>query len=105
MDSARHYLEKGLALARKVNNSRIEAGIYNNYGNVFLEESSYQKALDYFVKAAKLYETISDDQGQCLALSNIGNIEYRLGNYKQAVDYAQQSMTIPTNFLAVFTRS
>lgn len=95
MDSARFYLEKGLSLAKSTQRFKIEAGIYNNYGNVFLEESNYQKALDYFIQAARLYETpLADDQGQCLALSNIGNIEYRLGNYDKALDYARQSMTI-----------
>ncbi|MEO7992303.1 MAG: tetratricopeptide repeat protein [Chryseolinea sp.] len=95
MDSSRYYLDKGLALAKQIKNYRVEAGIYNNYGNVFIEESNYQKALDYFVQAAKLYENpLADDYGQALALSNIGNIEYRLGNYDQALDYAWQSMTI-----------
>ncbi|MFM9839277.1 MAG: tetratricopeptide repeat protein [Cyclobacteriaceae bacterium] len=95
MDSSRFYLEKGLALAKKVNNYRIEAGIYNNYGNVFLEESKYQKALDYFIQAAKLYENpLADEYGQCLAYSNIGNTQYRLKNYEQALDYANQSMDI-----------
>lgn len=95
MDSSRFYLDKGLALAKGVSNHRVEAGIYNNYGNVFLEESNFQKALDYFVKAAKLYENpVADDYGQCIALSNIGNIEYRLENYSRALDYARQSMAI-----------
>jgi two-component system, NarL family, sensor histidine kinase UhpB len=95
MDSSRFYLEKGLALAKKINNYRIEAGIYNNYGNVFLEESNYQKALDYFIQAAKLYENpLADEYGQCLAYSNIGNTQYRLKNYEQALDYANQSMDI-----------
>ncbi len=95
MDSSRYFLDRGLALAKEVHNYRIEAGIYNNYGNVFLEESNYQKALDYFVQAAKLYENpLNDEKGQCLALSNIGNVEYRLGNYDQALDYANQSMVI-----------
>lgn len=95
LDSARHYLDRGLVLAQKAGNHRIEAGIYNNYGNVLLEESNYQKALDYFVQAARLYENpLHDDYGQCLALSNIGNIQYRLGNYDQALDYAGQSMAI-----------
>lgn len=95
MDSSRYYLEKGLTLAKQTNNYKIEAGIYNNYGNVFLEESNYQKALEYFVQAAKLYENpLADDYGQCLALSNIGNIEYRLANYEQALDYAHLSMAI-----------
>lgn len=95
MDSARRYLDQGLTLARKIQNYRIEAGIYNNYGNVLLEENKYTPALDYFVQAARLYESpLADRQGQCLALSNIGNIEYRLGNYDQALDYARQSMAI-----------
>lgn len=95
MDSSRYYLEKGLTLAKKIADYRIEAGIYNNYGNVLLEESNYQRALDYFIQAARLYENpLSDERGQCLALSNIGNIEYRLGNYEQALDYARQSMAI-----------
>jgi tetratricopeptide (TPR) repeat protein len=95
IDSARHYLNVGLNLAKQANDYRTEAGIYNNYGNVFLEETNYQQALDYFVKAAKLYENpLHDDYGQCLALSNIGNIEYRFGNYNKAINYAQQSMNI-----------
>ncbi len=95
MDSSRYFLDRGLALAKEAHNYRVEAGIYNNYGNVFLEESNYQKALDYFVQAAKLYENpLADDYGQAMALSNIGNIEYRLGNYDQALDYAWQSMNI-----------
>lgn len=95
MDSARYYLDKGLELAQQTKNFRVEAGIYNNYGNVYLEESNYQQALDYFIRAAKLYENpLADAYGQCLALSNIGNIEYRLGNSNKALNYAQQSMTI-----------
>lgn len=95
MDSARYYLEEALSLANEIKNYRIEAGVYNNYGNVFLEESNYTQALDYFIKAAKLYENpLADEYGQCLALSNIGNIEYRLGNYEKALSYAQQSMAI-----------
>jgi two-component system, NarL family, sensor histidine kinase UhpB len=95
MDSARHYLDKGLVLARSGKSYRIEAGIYNNYGNVYLEESNYQKALDYFIQAAKLYENpLQDAYGQCLALSNIGNVEYRLGNYDKALNYASQSMRL-----------
>ncbi|MBK8290582.1 MAG: tetratricopeptide repeat protein [Flammeovirgaceae bacterium] len=98
MDSARYYLDIGLALAQEISNYRIEAGIYNNYGNVYLEESNYQQALDYFIRAAKLYENPLDDPyGQCLALSNIGNIEYRLGNYKKALYYGKQSMDIAKN--------
>jgi two-component system, NarL family, sensor histidine kinase UhpB len=95
MDSARYYLDKGLVLAKSVGNVKIEAGIYNNYGNVFLEESNYQKALDYFLEAARLYENpLADDYGQCLAYSNIGNIQYRLGDYDKALTYARQSMAI-----------
>ncbi|MBX2917414.1 MAG: tetratricopeptide repeat protein [Cyclobacteriaceae bacterium] len=95
MDSARYYLDRGLVLAQSVHDYRTEAGIYNNYGNVFLEESNFQQALDYFIKAAKLYENpVQDTYGQCLALSNIGNIEYRLGNYNKALNYALQSMKL-----------
>jgi len=95
MDSARYYLDKGLTLAIEIKNYRVEAGIYNNYGNVYLEESNYQQALDYFIRAVKLYEhPLEDSYGQCLALSNIGNIEYQLGNYEKALDYAWQSMNL-----------
>ncbi|NJN28862.1 MAG: tetratricopeptide repeat protein [Cyclobacteriaceae bacterium] len=95
MDSARYYLDTGLALAKEISNYRVEAGIYNNYGNVYLEESNYPEALTYFIRAAKLYENpVGDAYGQCLALSNIGNIEYRLGNYTKALYYGKQSMDI-----------
>jgi two-component system sensor histidine kinase UhpB len=98
MDSARYYLDTGLTLAEEISSYRIEAGIYNNYGNVYLEESNYQQALDYFIRAVKLYENpLGDAYGQCLALSNIGNIEYRLGNFDKAIYYGKQSMDIARN--------
>lgn len=94
-DSSRHYLDRGLQLARQIRNYKIEAGLYNNYGNVFLEEGNLQEALTQFIKAARLYENPLDDAyGQSAALANIGNIEYRLANYDQALEYARQSMDI-----------
>lgn len=93
-DSARYFLDKGLILAKQAGDIRVEAGIQNNYGNLWLEESNHQLALECFIAAAKLYEPLNDNYGQCVALSNIGNVQYLLGKYDLAIDYAQQSLAI-----------
>ncbi|MDZ7649151.1 MAG: hypothetical protein U5K54_19390 [Cytophagales bacterium] len=47
-------MDTGLALAQEIYDYRVEAGTYNNYGNVYLEKNSYEQSLDYFIRAVKV---------------------------------------------------
>lgn len=93
-DSAEVYLTKALAVADEVGDAGAEAGIYNNFANVCLNENRLEDALRYFIRCAALYDSIDDQTGYSKALSNLGNVQYRLGHLEKAMDYADQSIAI-----------
>lgn len=94
-DSAREYLQQGLAIWVRLGKPLKQASIYINLGNVYLEESNYTDALNQFIKAEKIYEGSAEDKaGLSKALSNIGNIEFILGNFDKALDYTRRAMQL-----------
>lgn len=94
-DSARAYLQLALTHWIRLEDPLKQAGVYVNLGNVFLDKGNYREALDYFIKAAKIYEgPFEDSHGLSKALSNIANIETILGNDDEALDYTQRAMKL-----------
>src|SRR5262249_30970717 len=94
-DSALYYLEHGLSIARKNNDKTSEAGIYNNLGNLYIEGNNFTAALENFIRAASLYDSLPGrEEGLAKALINIGNTENVLGHPEKALEYTQRSMKI-----------
>lgn len=94
-DSARLYLQQALMISVKLGLHSMEAGIHVNLGNVFLEETKYPEAVNEFINASKIYETVAHDPaGLGKALVNIGNIETILGHYDKALEYTERSMRL-----------
>lgn len=94
LDSAQFFLGKGTALAVASKDQKMEAAFYNMTGNVLKERRSFKEAIEYYLKATALFETISDDSGLTQALSNVGNLENLMGNHEKAETYALQSLRI-----------
>ncbi len=67
---------------------------FNNQGNVFYYESNYDKCLEYYNKALKLYEDIDDKRGIANCINNQGLIYYTEGNYTRALDLYSDALTI-----------
>jgi len=94
-DSAHIYLEKGTSVAEEYKLYTEEAGLYVELGNVYLAENNLKDALSHYIKAANLYDSLSNDgRGLSLALSNIANTHYRLGNFDKALEYIEQANPI-----------
>jgi signal transduction histidine kinase len=94
-DSARLYLQQALMISVKLGLHSMEAGIHINLGNVFLEETKYPEAVNEFINASKIYESVAHDPaGLGKALVNIGNIETILGHYDKALDYTERSLRL-----------
>lgn len=93
-DSARLYLQQALPITLSMRDRKLEAGIYNSLGNLFLEELNYDEALNQFINAAKIYDEIKINAGLSKALINIGNIECILAHYDKALDYTQRGLRI-----------
>jgi len=94
-DSTLPYLNQGLSITRKNKDRPTEAGVYNNLGNLYLAENNFTAALENFIKAANLYDSLPGQRaGLAKALVNIGNVENVLGHPEKALDYTQRSLVI-----------
>lgn len=94
-DSSDFYFRKELALALKMKNASLTAGVHNDLGNLYLEENKLNESLKEYIQAATLYDSASPDSGGLgKAVANIGNVECALGNYNKGLEYARQGMTI-----------
>ncbi len=94
LDSSRKYFNQAMALAVPSQDLYLQAGLHNNFGTVYLDEAKYSGALEEFIKAANLYEQISDRNGLSKALANIGNMESILGHFDKALDYTARAQKI-----------
>jgi signal transduction histidine kinase len=94
-DSARVYFKQALDVFSKLKEVSLEAGAYVSLGNVFLDERNYPESVNYFIKAANLFEgPANDSTGLARAWLNIANIQNILGQYEQALDYVQRAVVI-----------
>ena len=90
-DSSRLYLNRALKVSSDNNLLEEQADAYSTLGNVEVQENNYEPALQYFIKAANLYDSLVDDPvGFSRALLNIANVHYSLGNTEKALDYIQK---------------
>ena len=79
------------------NNLKIKKGLAKAYGSigiVFSEQSNYSKALQFHLKAVKIYELINDDKKCAQVYNNIG-VEYKSQNNDfKALEYFFKSQNI-----------
>jgi signal transduction histidine kinase/DNA-binding NarL/FixJ family response regulator len=92
LDSATTYITLGLEHFAKYPDPTLEALCLNMMGNIKREQNAYEAALDYYIKALRLFEQEQDLAGLTQSLSNIGNIHNLLGDTEKALDYALQSL-------------
>jgi tetratricopeptide (TPR) repeat protein len=83
-DQALDYLEKGLALAQAINNTKMIAGAELNIGNVYVRKKNFSLALDYYNKSQELYRQLKDQQMLIFCLQNKGVIYYQLKDLDKA---------------------
>ncbi|HEY1038808.1 MAG TPA: tetratricopeptide repeat protein [Bacteroidia bacterium] len=66
--------------------TRNQAIVYNNIGNVYVEQDLYDSALFWFNKSYDLNKSVGNEKGMALALSNKGFVYLEQKKYKQAED-------------------
>jgi signal transduction histidine kinase len=94
-DSAKFYLTNAQTAAKENNDYAGLANIYNSKGNLFLQENNHAEALEYYILAAHLQDSlVHDPRGQATALANIGNIQYKMDNLEKALHYVQEAQSI-----------
>ncbi len=92
----RDYLQ-ALASFAKIKDLRSEAKVYNNIGNLYLD-NNYTSSLEYLKKSLAIGQKLNDQQLIGSTYLNIGNVYYRKKIFYQALSYYDKGNTI---FLAI----
>jgi two-component system NtrC family sensor kinase len=77
------YNSNALEKAKKINNLFLQAFCYRTFGEIFYDLTDYNKAIDYQLKALKIYETMGFKQifkDVQSTLNNLGWFYYSKGN-------------------------
>src|SRR6185503_13935994 len=63
----------------------------NKLGYSWLNMGVHDKALDAFLRAARIYEQAQNKQLMALVYNNIGSVHLRQGNEKKAIEYLEKA--------------
>lgn len=91
LDSAKHYLDMGLQLAKKLNDKYYLAASYANLGNYYLGLYDYTKAYETYNKALEMFEADGNNKQAAIVKANIGMILQNLGRGKEAISIIEEA--------------
>lgn len=95
--AAIHDYLQALEYFAKIKDLRSEAKVYNNIGNLYLD-NNYANSLEYLKKSLSIAERLKDQSLIGAAYLNIGNVYYRKKSFYQALNYYDKGNTI---FIAI----
>jgi len=85
LDSARAYLEAGLALSNQLDYNKGRWVNLNTLGNYFERKTQLDSAMYHYDEALKIVEATNSTKGYAVVLNNIATIHIRKGDYQEAL--------------------
>ena len=95
---AKHYAERGLHLAERLNDRWSASVALNILGQVASLEGDYALARGLSSRSLQIKREINDRWGMAFSLLYLGRIEHAAANYVAAEALFRESMTISTTF-------
>ncbi|MGE0078167.1 MAG: tetratricopeptide repeat protein [Bacteroidales bacterium] len=74
--------------------SNMMASAYGNIGNTYMYENKNSLAIEYFLKAMKIFEENNNTKGLATVYGVLGNIYLSLSEYNQALEYYQKGLVL-----------
>lgn len=93
-DSCLYYANSALVLSQKVNYLNGIGKSYNTIGEYFNSKGDYEKALENFINAYKIYEKNKNRKAMSNLMNSIGNTYLGIDNQKKALEAYTQSYEI-----------
>jgi signal transduction histidine kinase len=93
-DSALHYGEQALVLARNSAFKNGEAQALNDLGIILIDQNRFQTALDYFSQALKIRQETGDSAGVASLYNKQGIIYQKQGNHSAALERQLKALSI-----------
>lgn len=82
---AQDYFFQSLAIANKIHDKSLLAGLYLNLGNVYNRKNSLHTALKYYDQSHALFRELNDSTNLVQCLQNRGVIYFKLNQNDQAL--------------------
>jgi CHAT domain-containing protein/Tfp pilus assembly protein PilF len=86
--------EKALELNRKLGDKKSEAYTLNNIGEVYSKREEHSKALDFYQRAASLFITVGEQNGEAIVLGNMMSDLTALNKKRMAIFCGKLSINI-----------
>lgn len=93
-DSALHYCERAVALAKKIGQPRLLAQALNDQGIIFSDLNRYQDALSNYHHALDIQVERNDSVRMGALHSKIGIIHQKQGEYSRAMEHQLSALRI-----------
>lgn len=93
-DTGLYFGNQTLELAEKLQWKKGMAMARNVIGVNYNIQSNYQKGIDNFIQAAKLFEEVGNKKGEASALQNIGITYFYQKKHDKAIEYTQKALKI-----------
>ena len=92
-------LKKDLTDAEKSAVELVKGGALNNIGLFYeFQKGNSSKALEYYLKALKLFKKIKDLPGEAMLLNRVGTIYENQDNIEKGYEYYQKSLALYRSF-------
>lgn len=94
MDSAILTFDKGIPFTRLLKDTVMEARTLANIGNAWLHKKDRATAIDYYLKAARLWETCSNQKYLTLLYSNINALLDEQKEHNRALEFGNKAVAL-----------
>jgi signal transduction histidine kinase len=94
MDSAINSFENAIPFARLIKDTVREARVLANIGNAYLHKKDRVTAIEYYLKAARLWETSRDQNFLAVLYSNTGALLDEQKEHSRAVEFGNKAVAL-----------
>ncbi len=94
MDSAVIAFEKAIPYARLLNDTVRIARVLANIGNAYLHQKDRVKAIEYYLKSARLWEICGDQNYLPIVYSNINALLDEQKEHNKALEYGNKAVAL-----------
>lgn len=101
-DSAIYYYDKADETAKIIDKPQFYATVYTCKGNLADDMNQPKVAFEFYLKALRNFEAISDTKSVAVILNNLGNINQKLGNYERSLGYYYRAIAMNKSIDAVY---
>ncbi|CAN5882533.1 CHAT domain-containing protein [soil metagenome] len=85
------YLNKALAIVKRLSDQNMLASLLNSFGYLYMEQEDYAQAKAQFERSLKIHRALNNAREEARVTLNLGVIEQRRGNYDEALQHFKVS--------------